>query len=150
MLSKSCIYGLRASIYIALHDDEDGYVSIRSIADELDISFHFLTKILQHLTEGGIMKSYRGPSGGIRLARPASAVTLLDIVEILEGEEYFRACILGLPGCGKENPCPLHEDWARTRKRVRAMFEKARLDKLAKAVAGGRIRLADVPAKVAR
>lgn len=150
MLSKSCIYGLRASIFIALHDADEGYVSIRRIADELDISFHFLTKILQHLTEGGIMKSYRGPSGGVRLAIPADKVSLLDIVELLEGEDYFRSCILGLPGCGKENPCPMHEDWARTRKGLRAMFGKSRLDRLAKSVAGGKIRLADVPNKVAR
>ncbi len=150
MLSKSCIYGLRASIFIALHEEEGGYVSIGRISEELGISFHFLTKILQHLTEGGIMKSYRGPSGGVRLTRSPASVTLLDVVEILEGEDYFRTCILGLPGCGKENPCPLHEEWAQARKRMRRMFGEARLDKLAKAVARGRIRLADLPAKVAR
>ncbi len=150
MLSKSCIYGLRAAIFIAVHNADEGYVPIRRIADELDISFHFLTKILQHLTEGGIMKSYRGPSGGVRLACDPASVTLLDIVEILEGEHYFRSCILGLPGCGSENPCPMHDEWAQARKKMRAMFEKSRLDKLAKAVASGNIRLADVPKRVGR
>lgn len=148
MLSKCCIYGLRASVYIAMHAEQNGYVSIRKIADELDISFHFLTKILQQLTEAGLLHSYRGPKGGVHLVPSASDISLYDIVLVLEGEDYFSSCILGLPGCGKSKPCPMHDEWARTRKGLREMFEKARLDKLAASVAGGEIRLTDVPKRL--
>ncbi len=80
MLSGSCIYGLRAAIYVAAHTSNDSYVSIREISEKLGISFHFLTKILQRLTEGGVMKSHRGPGGGVTLARPAARISILEIV----------------------------------------------------------------------
>ena len=66
IFSKSCVYGLRAMIYLASIPRE-GYVSIKSLSDKLDISFHFLTKILQELTAAELMESMKGPKGGVRL-----------------------------------------------------------------------------------
>lgn len=143
MLSKSCIYALRAAIYIALQEEDEQHVSIRKIADELGISFHFLTKILQQLTEAGLLLSLRGPAGGVRLARPAKSITLLDIVLVIEGERFFSACLLGLPGCGIQAPCPVHEEWASTRKRLIRMFERSSLAKLAQEARSGNIRITD-------
>ncbi|HCT51303.1 MAG TPA: transcriptional regulator, partial [Balneola sp.] len=65
LLSKSCVYGLRASIYLASKSDEE-FNSIKEMSDKLEISFHFLTKILQQLTAESLMVSYKGPKGGIR------------------------------------------------------------------------------------
>lgn len=144
MLSNSCIYGLRASVYIAAQSEQGTYTSIRTIAEQLGISFYFLTKILQQLTDAGLMQSYRGPGGGIRLARPACEVTLLEIIEVLEGEEFFSGCILKLEGCGDKTPCAIHKEWARIRKEMKAMFAEARLDQLAGQLRKGKIRLADV------
>ena len=108
--SKKCVYALRATIYIA-KSNSNGYLSIGEISDELKISFHFLTKILQTLTQHKLMKSYRGPNGGINLAKPASDITVLEIVNIIDGEKIFRECILGLPTCEEKHPCPLHDKW---------------------------------------
>lgn len=143
LLSKSCVYGLRASLYIASLQTQR-YVSIRDISEELNISFHFLTKILQTLTHEGIMESFRGPNGGIALARPATAVTLFDIVQAIDGHGLFRECILGLPGCGHRKPCPLHEEWGEARDRIRAMFEQTTLASLADKVREFNMRIKDV------
>ena len=62
LLSKSTEYGIRATLYLTSLK-QDGYVSIRAISDELDISFHFLTKIFQKLTQAGLLQSFRGPRG---------------------------------------------------------------------------------------
>ena len=59
VISKSGEYGLRALLYMVAHKKDEAYVNIREMADELDISFHFLTKILQSLTQKGILQSYR-------------------------------------------------------------------------------------------
>lgn len=142
MMSKSCEYGLRATLYIAARR-EGSYVSIRDISQELDISFHFLTKILQKLTHNGILKSYRGPSGGVDLARPAKNISLYDIVRAIEERDIFTSCVLGLHGCGEKQPCPLHDHWAGERGRIEKMFRGATLDRLSKPIADGLLRLSD-------
>lgn len=130
LLSKSCEYGVRATLYLASLEKE-GYVSIREISDALDISFHFLTKIFQKLTQAGILESFRGPKGGIALARPAGQVRLLELVVAIDGPELFEECVLGLPGCGNAKPCPLHNYWATERDRLAAMFEQTTLADMA-------------------
>ncbi|HMO04784.1 MAG TPA: Rrf2 family transcriptional regulator [Kiritimatiellia bacterium] len=142
LISKSCEYGLRATLYIAARRGDD-YVSIRDISRDLDISFHFLTKILQKLTQHGILKSYRGPSGGVALARPVKSVSLLDVVQAIEDRELFTSCVLGLNECGEKTPCPLHAQWAQERARIQRMFRGTTLDKLAKPIAEGTLRLAN-------
>ena len=126
LLSKSCEYGIRATLHLATLKRE-GYVSIREISEELEISFHFLTKIFQKMTQAGLLESFRGPNGGIMLARPQSQITLLDIVLAIDGPDLFRECVLGLPGCGNQKPCPMHERWATERQRLEAMFGRTTL-----------------------
>lgn len=130
MLSKSCLYGIRAVMYIASLGQTE-YVPIGQISEKLNISFHFLTKILQKLTETGILLSYRGPKGGIMLARAAKEIKLIEIVEAIDGSAIFQECVFGLPGCGNMTPCPLHAEWAILREKIRLMFESASLDTLA-------------------
>lgn len=140
LLSKSCEYGMRATLYLATLNKE-GYVSIREISEELDISFHFLTKIFQKLTQAGILSSFRGPNGGVALAKPPSEVTLFDIVVAIDGPDLFHECVLGLPGCGNRRPCPMHDSWATERSRLRAMFSQTRLADAATDVARLDLRL---------
>ena len=130
LLSKSTEYGIRATLYLTSLK-QDGYVSIRAISDELDISFHFLTKIFQKLTQAGLLQSFRGPRGGVALARPATQITLMDLVSAIDGPALFTECVLGLPGCGERKPCPLHEAWGLERERLKALFESATLASMA-------------------
>lgn len=131
LLSKGCIYGLRSSLFLASQENDE-YVSIREMSEKLDISFHFLTKILQQLTSTGLMESHKGPKGGIRLTKSGSEVNLFEIVAAIDGVELFTECALGLPGCGVKKPCPLHEKWAGTRDGIRYMLENTNLMELAK------------------
>ncbi|MDD2239363.1 MAG: Rrf2 family transcriptional regulator [Kiritimatiellae bacterium] len=142
IISKSSEYGLRAALYIAARPVGD-YVSIGEMSQKLGISFHFLTKILQKLTQGGLLKSRRGAKGGIALAKPADTISLLDIVENVDGADLFGGCILGLVGCGVKRPCPLHQHWSRERTRIEAMFRKMTLQRLACETARNQLRLAD-------
>lgn len=130
MLSKTCTYGLQGAIYIALQPT-GRYIPIGTIADALNIPFQFLKKIFLVLTQAGILISYRSPKGGVALARPADAITLLDIIEAIDGSDVFTRCILKLPGCGHTKPCPLHESWSEERARLRAMFADKTLGSVA-------------------
>ncbi|MEQ8525900.1 Rrf2 family transcriptional regulator [Gracilimonas sp.] len=131
LLSKSCVYGLRASLYLASRREGD-YTSIREMSDELEISFHFLTKILQQLTADSLMESYKGPNGGIRLSEKGKKATLLDVVIAIDGPGLFTQCALGLPGCGSSAPCPLHDSWLTVRESIKEMLERTDLKHLAR------------------
>lgn len=131
LLSKSCVYGLRAALYLA-NQEKGKFVPIRQMSDKLEISFHFLTKILQQLTAEGLLESFKGPNGGVRLVRTGNEVHLMDIVIAIDGPQLFTECALGLPGCGVKAPCPIHDKWAETRDSIRMMLEESTLTELVK------------------
>jgi Rrf2 family transcriptional regulator, iron-sulfur cluster assembly transcription factor len=141
VLSKSCIYGVQAAIYIAALPKNE-YVSIQHVAAELNISFHFLTKVLQTLTQKGLMVSYRGPNGGIALAQPATAITLADVISAIDGAGIFTDCILSLPDCSHAQPCPLHEQWSQMRGDLSTMCASLTLNVLAERYNNPAVRLA--------
>ncbi len=129
LLSKSCVYGLRAALYLA-NQQKGTFIPIRQMSDKLEISFHFLTKILQQLTAEGILESFKGPNGGVRLVRTGNDIHLMDIVVAIDGPLLFTECALGLPGCGVKANCPIHEKWADARDAIREMLEESTLTEL--------------------
>lgn len=130
ILTKSCIYALRSSVYLA-KQHEDFYVTIKELSDELGISFHFLTKVLQQLTKQEILKSYQGPNGGVKLAKDACEITFLEIVQSVDGSHVISECALGLPGCGELAPCPLHEHWSGLKNGLKQMMSNVTIADLA-------------------
>jgi len=138
LLSKSCEYGLRAMLYLGTLGDEDAsgseardptreYVSIQTVSDELAIGFSFLTKVFQQLNDAGLLTSKRGPGGGVALTRAPDAISLYEIVVAIDGDDLFEECVLGLPGCGEAEPCPLHEHWTEERDRMKTTFRQTTL-----------------------
>lgn len=145
LLSRGCEYALRAVLFLA-SQDEEGFVPIRRISDRLDVEFHFLTKLFQQLTEAGLAHSQRGPRGGIALARAPGRITLLDVVFAIDGPKLFTECVLGLPGCGEEKPCPMHDGWAVERERLKALFMNTSLADMADEMRKADFRISPLPA----
>lgn len=140
LLSSACVYGIRASVYLATVSS-DSYVSITKISDDLEISRHFLTKVLQQLTEAGLLESHKGPRGGVRLTRSPGDIHMIEIVAAIDGMDILTECALGLPGCGVEKPCPIHDKWAGARDEIRVMLADTSLAELVKKGKGGNLRL---------
>lgn len=134
LFSKACMYAIRAAV-LAAAKDPDGqrvFISIRELAEEVDVSFHFLTKILRKLTEANITDSFRGPNGGVGLIRPAREISVIDIVAAIDGLGLFEGCALGLPQCSDESPCPLHDAWRKRREDLKNMLTRTTLADLAR------------------
>ncbi len=129
LLSNKCQYAVRAALYLAIHKEE-GMISIKEISEKLEISFHFLTKILQQLTNEGMIESQKGPKGGVKLSLKGLNTRLYDLVEIIDGVETFHECVLGLPGCGALQPCAMHEQWTYHRENLKEMLQSSTLEKL--------------------
>ncbi|WP_462317299.1 RrF2 family transcriptional regulator [Marinilabilia sp.] len=122
MLSTTCKYAVRAIIFIGLKGSEESRVNARIIAKELGIPMQFLSKILQVFVRKNLLKSFKGPTGGFYLARDAWEITLLDIVEIIDGPGVFETCLIGTGTCqgstGKKERCPVHDRYSKVRKEV--------------------------------
>jgi Rrf2 family transcriptional regulator, iron-sulfur cluster assembly transcription factor len=135
VLSKACTYGILASLFVAREANRSkDYVSIGQMSKELNISFHFLTKILQQLTSAGILTSMKGPKGGVAMKRNPGEVSLVDIVVAIDGMDLFTDCLLGLPGCGEQKPCPVHDEWAEIRANLFHTFREKNLAETAQRI----------------
>lgn len=137
------MHGIRAALLVSARSDDDReqYYHIRQVSGELGVSFHFLTKILQVLTGANIMESYKGPNGGVRLARSPESIFLIDIVKAVDGTETFTNCIIGLPNCNDAQPCPLHRQCGTAMIQLQNMLETTSLAKLARETEKFRFRL---------
>lgn len=89
-------------------------VAAQTIADEEKIPVRFLLKIMRSLTAAGIVKSYRGVVGGYGLGRQAGEITLLDVIEAMEGPIAIHRCLAERTACNKHctEECPVHRNLA--------------------------------------
>ncbi|MFN3135361.1 MAG: RrF2 family transcriptional regulator [Candidatus Kryptonium sp.] len=136
LLNKTTEYGLRAVLYIALNQSEKRdakrWIDTEEIARDLKIPHHFLAKVIQKLVKAGIIYSKRGKNGGFRLKKSPEKMKLLEIVFALEGENFLKDCVFGLPNCSDKNPCPVHSYWRGIREEIKRMFSEKTLKELLK------------------
>jgi Rrf2 family protein len=127
MLSNTCKYAIRAVVYLAIHEKEDLKIGIKKISADLDIPSPFLGKILQVLSKNKLLKSSKGPNGGFTLGRKASKISLLDIVEVIDGMDFFNSCLIGMKVCSKnkkmKEKCPFHESLDPVRDELHKKFK---------------------------
>jgi Rrf2 family protein len=96
-------------LLVALAQAPDKPISSRTLASEGGVPYQFASKIMQKLHEQGLVESVMGPFGGFRLARPAEQVTLLEIIEAVQGPVVVNACLLGQDTCQRRNICPVRD-----------------------------------------
>lgn len=108
MFSKSCKYAIRAVLYLAIHSGPEHKLGVKEVSEALGVPGPFLAKLLQQLSRHHLISSTKGPNGGFFLSETNASANLRGIVESIDGLEVFSTCILGLPVCSSDNPCPLH------------------------------------------
>lgn len=131
-LSKSFGYALRGILYIARMHDEKRKIQIDEIAGNLSVPKHFLGKIMQQIVKKGLLKSTKGPYGGFSLANGTLGTPLIRIVEITDGIDQFRICVLKLKYCDGRNPCPLHNEMEAIRSKFLTVFTETTIGDLLK------------------
>jgi len=111
MFSKTCEYGIRATIFIASESYQNKRVGLKDIAKKIDSPEAFTAKILQILSKDNIINSIKGVGGGFEIPRESMKdIKLAQIVNALEGDRVFTGCGLGLTHCSEDHPCPMHEN----------------------------------------
>ena len=123
ILSKSCEYAIRATVYIAYKSYKNEKAGIIEISDAVGSPMHFTGKILQTLSRKKVISSVKGPHGGFFIQDPRS-LYLIDIVRAIDGNELFSACVMGLATCSDVKPCPLHQQVKPIRTQLLIEFSK--------------------------
>ena len=138
MFSKSCEYGIRATIFIATHCCKEGKVGLKEIAKEIDSPIAFTAKILQVLVKNNIVKSSKGVGGGFMILKDElKSIKLVNIVNAIDGDSVFLRCGLGLSNCSEEHPCPVHEKFKFVKKDLIYMLENTNLEELSLGIKKG-------------
>ncbi len=116
MITRKTDYAIRCVLHLAKRYGET--VMVNEIAAERDIPKSFLAKILQTLAKAGLVESLRGVQGGFRLARKPSDISLLDVVEAMEGPVAMNICAVDKKKCSFSSTCVVHPVWVDIRKDV--------------------------------
>jgi Rrf2 family protein len=106
-LTKRADYAIRAVLALARTPLSERR-SVRQVADDQMIPASFLPLVMGDLVRAGLVEGTVGRSGGYRLAKPATMITLLDVVEAVEGDSRRRVCVLRGGPCALGGVCDVH------------------------------------------
>ena len=133
-------YAIRALVFIA--NAEESPVKARDVGEAMDLPTGVLQQVLRELQVAGIVSSRPGPAGGFALARPPDQITVLQIVEAMEGPLRTSACALRGGPCHWDDVCALHRVWSSAREALCGELDEATLDQVAaddRALAAGEL-----------
>ena len=123
-------YAVRAMIHLATLPP-DVTAQIADISRAWEVPETFLRKIMSQLSRNGLVVTYRGNGGGVALARPAHTITLLDVIECIEGVLALNACIADPGMCHRVPECAVHQVWCEAQHKLREILSGRTLADLA-------------------
>ena len=124
-------YGLRILLDLALHDQDEPRL-MKDIARSQQISEKYISRLILPLNEAGFITSFRGAKGGLKLAKQPKEITLLEIVEAMEGRIAIVDCVFDKDFCPKSNDCSACKIWTALNKKIRKQMDEVTLKDLLK------------------
>ncbi len=122
-------YGTRALLDLAFHEGEKP-VLLRDIAQRQQISLPYLEHVVTPLIAGGIVRSTRGPKGGVSLAKPPNEIRLGEAIQLLEGSIAPVECVDNPGVCGRSEFCVTRDVWNELKKAMDGVLESITLQDL--------------------
>ncbi len=129
-LTRGADYGARGVIYLAKRSP-DTVALVNDIASAEDLPSSYLAKIFQSLVKEGVLCSHRGANGGFSLERPAEEITLLEVIEAIDGPIGLCPCLVPSQGCEKMDTCSLRPVLAEAQEQMIKVLENRTFDYLA-------------------
>ena len=117
-ITRQADYAVRAMAYLAQLNPEQLPAATARIAQQKSIPPSFLAKIVSQLSVAGLLQTSRGARGGVSLAKPAEAISLLDVVEAIDGPILLNDCVSETGTCSFNDDCPLKPVWCEAQKQL--------------------------------
>lgn len=111
-LSTKSRYGTRALLELAFRKKDDGPMLLRDIADKQQLPLSYLEQIVAPLISGGVIRSTKGPGGGISLSREPKEVMLSEVIKLLEGSIAPVGCVDDPDSCERSSFCVTRDIWS--------------------------------------
>ena len=108
-ITRQADYAVRAVLYLA--DKGEQRVATSTIAQQQRIPPSFLAKIISQLSIAGLLHTSRGARGGVTLARDPKEITLLEVVEAIDGPIQLNECVVSPGSCSFTKGCPMRPIW---------------------------------------
>jgi Rrf2 family protein len=105
--------------------------STQEIAERQNIPAPFLAKIISQLSLSGLVNTHRGAGGGVMLARPPAEISLLQVIEALDGPVRLNRCAVDPGMCPRDETCPVHQVWTRAQESLVTTLHDTTFDLLA-------------------
>ncbi len=128
-LSTRGRYGTRALLDLALHQGQ-GTVLLKDIAQRQRISLRYLEHLITPLIAAGMVRSTRGPRGGVSLVKPPEEIKLGEIIQLLEGSLAPVDCVNNLGICSRSAFCVTRDVWDELKKAMNGVLESTTLQDL--------------------
>lgn len=109
-ITRQADYAVRAVLYLA-EMGQDHRAPTSQIAEEKQIPPSFLAKIVSQLSVAGLLQTSRGARGGVTLAKPANEISLLDVVEAIDGPIMLNECVGDHSACNFGSTCSIKPVW---------------------------------------
>jgi Rrf2 family protein len=130
-LTRAADYAIRVTIHLA--GLPPGVRASRSeLAATADCPDQFLSKVLQSLTRSGMIVSHRGNTGGFELPEPNRGISVLEVVEAVEGPLRLNLCLTGPNHCPRQPACAAHGVWAEAQAAMEGVLKRVSLLDLAR------------------
>ncbi len=124
-------YGIRSVLYLARQPFKK-ISFVNEISEEYKIPRSFLAKILQKLVKAKVVRSYRGVKGGFSLAKQARDISVLNVLEAIEGKLALNICLLDKKLCNFSRHCPVSAVWATAQSKVVEVLNKSNFEDMAR------------------
>ncbi len=141
-ITRQADYAVRAMVYLAqleaqAQEEDAKHAATGRIAQEKNIPPSFLAKIVSQLSVAGLLKTSRGAHGGVSLAKPAEAISLLDVIEAIDGPILLNDCVGDAMTCTYDDSCPLKPVWCDAQKMLVDHLSKANFAQFAQTAPQG-------------
>ncbi len=128
-LSTRARYGTRALLDLALHQSEE-VVQLKDIAQRQQISLQYLEHLVTPLITAGMVRSVRGPRGGVSLAKLPNQILLSEVIQLLEGSTAPVECVENPKLCPRSELCVTRDIWDEMKKAMNGILESTTLQNL--------------------
>jgi Rrf2 family protein len=137
-ITRQADYAVRAVLFLS-GLDSGGRAPTSHIAREEQIPPSFLAKIVSQLSVAGVVQTSRGARGGVSLARPAKDISLLEVIEAIDGPITLNECVTDASVCTFGEECPVHSIWCEAHEALVGRLQATDFDALSKANSNGRV-----------
>ena len=135
MLSKMNQYEIWCLEYTQIQNYRGIKPDSCEIAKEIDVPRMSIAKIFQQLVRNGIIISVKGKRGGFYFDNNQPELTIKEVMQATGDCKILTECFLGISSCSPENPCPVHENWAKLRTAINTLVSTVTIQSLARSCA---------------